>query len=110
MTSKQIKDFLAKQFGIKARVRTGVSKNPFICAWQPDEQGDDRKIGHQLVYTQPPFPLEFRQKCLGAIYGANDSLAKSTNDSVGNVSIRMISMHAKEWEQVMALYGWLREA
>jgi len=86
MKSTEIKKILKEKFNLPAKVRTGVSKNPYITA--------------NLGYDNPiQFPLEFRQKCLFVIYGESCKFAEGGN--AGNVSPHMISMHLPQWEKVL---------
>lgn len=83
--STEIKRFF-KNLGIDVRVKTGLSKHPFISAWIDRDN---------LI----EFPLEIRQKLLRIIYGADCKFAESGN--AGNVSIKSLACHEKEWRELM---------
>jgi hypothetical protein len=84
MKAREIKKLIKDRFNLEVKVKTGVSKRPYISAWMPFE-------------TKTPFPLEFRQKCLRVIYGENCEFA--INGEAGNVAPHMILMHAEEWDK-----------
>jgi hypothetical protein len=87
MKSTEIKSIIKSKFNISPRVRTGVSKNPFICVWLQNSEGKE-------------FPIEFRAKCLRAIYGEDCVFADKGN--AGNVNPKSIAMHEKEWIAVLS--------
>jgi len=95
MKSAEIKRYL-KGLGVTARVRSGTGKGHWIGAWVPCNKSNL----HTLTYSLPPFPLDFSQKCLRIIYGADCSFADGGN--AGNVRPYDVSMSEAEWSIVMA--------
>jgi hypothetical protein len=93
--STQIKQFFAKM-GLKVRVRTGTGKGRWLSAWIPSEPG-----GHELVYKQPPFPLDLRIQCLKVIY---PNIPSCWSGNAGNIRFYDIAMHEGEWQTILATY------
>lgn len=87
-----IKSYFRK-LNIPVRVRTGVSKHPFICAWIQSENNP-----RELIYKYD-FPMDLRVKALKIVYGADCKFAE--RGDAGNVNAHSISMHEKEWIELL---------
>lgn len=86
-TAIELKHFFRDRLGIKGiRVKTSSGKGQWQQVW--------------LSYTDPQtIPLDFRVACLKMIYPNSPSC---WSGNAGNVSGHSISMHQREWDQVIA--------
>ena len=78
--SSNIKRMLREIYGVKVRMRTNPTKNPFIDAWR----------------AEPPFPPEVRNTALDVIYGEAFERNRD-NPNAGNVSSFSIALHKPQW-------------
>jgi hypothetical protein len=98
MDSKIIKRFCKEHLNIPTiRVRTTVSKNPYIDAWIPSEPKE--RFTDPLVYKYK-IPPEFGRICIQVIY--KEALGEQCYG--GNVRTNGVAMHANEWQQAIDLY------
>jgi len=99
MKATELKKLLKARYGVTCRVSTGTGKGGWITAWVPSDESNN---GFDLLtYSRPAFPLEFRQRCLRAVYGQDCNFAE--NGNAGNIRPYSIAMVRREWEQVLAV-------
>ena len=98
MKATDLKRLLKAKYGVTCRVSTGTGKGGWITAWVPSDASNNGF--DPLTYSSPPFPLDFRQKCLRAVYGQDCNFAE--NGNAGNIRPYSIAMVRREWEQVLA--------
>jgi len=89
MTSSTVKKYIRETFGLKVRVSTTPTKNPWITVWIP----------MALRAPTTAFPEAFRQRCLRIIYPNDPILHNQT--SAGNVTDYSIAMTAREWTKLI---------
>ena len=98
MKATDLKRLLKAKYGVTCRVSTGPGKGGWIIAWVPSDASNNGF--DPLTYSSPPFPLDFRQKCLRVIYGQDCNF--TDGDNAGNIRPYDIAMIPREWEQVLA--------
>lgn len=99
-TTHEIKRFLKEKFGVTTRGQTNSGKGQWQGFYIPSDRSPENL--HKLVYTQPPFPEDFRKFCIKVVYP--NSLTLQAQSSAGNISAYSISMQAPEWEPVINTY------
>ena len=86
--SGNIKRMLRELYGVKVRMRTNATKNPFIMAWDADN----------------PFPPEVRNAALDMVYGEAFDRNRD-NPSAGNINPRSIALRKPEWVELFRRLG-----
>ena len=89
--SGNIKRMLRELYGVKVRIRTNPTKNPFIDAWTREGES-------------PPFPPEVRNTALDVIYGEGFERHRA-NPSAGNVRPFSIALHKPQWVELFRRLG-----
>jgi hypothetical protein len=89
--SGNIKRMLRELYGVKVRMRTNATKNPFIDAWTREGES-------------PPFPPEVRNTALDVVYGEAFERNRG-NPSAGNVRPFSIALHKPEWVELFRRLG-----
>lgn len=92
--SQIIKDWIRIKLGIKLRVRSTQTKNPYYDAWIPSDKRDNP---HGPITYSQLFTTEFGNHCLRIIYGQETPIKAWA----GNVAQHSISMHKAQWEKAM---------
>ena len=96
--SGAIKRALRTLYGVKVRMRTNATKNPFIVAWIP---------GQFDVNVKPPplpFPADLRNLALDVDYGEGFERNR-LEPSAGNVSAYSIALHKDGWKALFQRLG-----
>jgi len=89
--SGNIKRMLRELYGVKVRMRTNATKNPFIDAWMREGES-------------PPFPADLRNTALDMVYG--ESFARNReNPNAGNVRSFSIALRKPEWVELFRRLG-----
>lgn len=90
--SGNLKRMLRELYGLKVRMRTNATKNPFITAWMREPEG--------------PFPADMRNKALDVVYGEGRWFVRDRdNPSSGNVEARSIALKKPEWVELFRRLG-----
>lgn len=90
--SGNIKRMLRKLYGVKVKMKTNPTKNPFIDAWM--REGD----------VPSPFPADLRNTALDVVYG--EAFARNReNPNAGNVRSFSIALHKPEWVELFRRLG-----
>jgi hypothetical protein len=90
--SGNIKRMFREIYGVKVRMRTNPTKNPFIEAWIRESD------------LSPPFPPEVRNTALDVVYG--EAFARNRdNPSAGNVRPLSIALHKPQWVELFRRLG-----
>jgi hypothetical protein len=89
--SGNIKRMLREIYGVKVRMRTNPTKNPFIVAWTREGES-------------PPFPSEVRNTALDVVYGEGFERNRD-NPRAGNVDPFSIALHKPQWVELFRRLG-----
>lgn len=92
--SGNIKRMLRELYGVKVRIRTNATQNPFIAAWMRD--------------ADSPFPPEVRNTALDVVYG--EAFERNyDNPSAGNVGPLSIALKKPQWVELFRRLGYQLE-
>lgn len=98
--SGNIKRLLRELYGLKVKIRTNATKNPFIEAWIQDPEWD----GHAARKLGAHFSPDLRNTALDVVYG--ESFARDrANPSAGNVRPHSIALKKPEWVELFRRLG-----
>lgn len=89
--SGNIKRMLRELYGVKVRMQTNATKNPFITAWMRDGES-------------PPFPPDVRNAALDMEYGEAFERNRD-NPNAGNVRPLSIALKKPEWVELFRRLG-----
>jgi len=78
-------------YGVKVRMRTNATKNPFITAWMREGES-------------PPFPPEVRNTALDVVYGEAFQRTRD-NPRAGNVEPFSIALQKPGWVELFRRLG-----
>jgi len=89
--SGNIKRLLRDLYGVKVRMQTNATKNPFINAWTRESES-------------PPFPSEVRNTALDVVYGETFERNRD-NPRAGNVEPFSIALKKPQWVELFRRLG-----
>ncbi len=89
--SSNLKRMLRDLYGVKARIRTNATKNPFITAWTREAES-------------PPFPASVRNTALDMVYGESFERNRD-NPRAGNVEPFSIALKKPKWVDLFRRLG-----
>lgn len=90
--SGNLKRLLREKYGVKARIRTNATKNPFIDAWMRE--------------PEPPFPPELRNAAIDMVYGEGRAFVRDHNNpSAGNIRPYSIALKKPQWVELFRRLG-----
>lgn len=95
-TTNEIKRFFKDKFNLKVVGNTSSGRGQWQSFRIRPEPCDD--VRAPLVYKSE-FPVEFRQRCIRAVYPDHPQLCAQT--TAGNVMTHSIALRADQWEQVI---------
>ena len=94
--SGNIKRMLRELYGVKVRMRTNATKNPFIDAWMRDAD--------VLGGRASPFPPEVLNAALDVVYGEAFERNRD-NPAAGNVRRFSLALKKPQWVELFRRLG-----
>src|SRR5262245_42353971 len=102
--ANQLEKTMSGYLGHKSLRASGNSR--FIHIRIPLSKTDNPfKVGAPLVFSAPAIPVEFRERALKSIYGADWSSIPGREGNAGNVNGYSIAMSFSEWNETLLAFN-----